>query len=167
MALRNSNFALKLFKYFKRSAASQSAPRPHCPGADLKGVYTGAEFLADVKSGKALELGKKTAVIGGGNTALDCAAAAALLGADTTVIFRKTEEWMSAGRERLEMAKEQGVKIMPLRTPAEIIGNGRVQSVCLEIMELQEPDSDGIARAIGSDTYEAVQFDSVIYAPGE
>jgi len=149
------------------------------PGAELPGVYLATEFLirANVhpdqlpedKRGK-LEIGKKVAVIGGGDTASDCLRSALRLGADeVTCLYRRTEAEMPGGKKDRELAKEEGSVYRFLTQPIRYIADvdGRVSAVeCLQC-ELGEPDDSGRRRPIpieGSNF--TVPADTVVLALG-
>ena len=102
------------------------------PGHSLGGVYYGEEFLMRVNLTKPglfsrntpnFPLGQKVAVIGSGNTALDCARTAVRFGCDVSLIFRRTEEDMRVRREEKEFAKQEGIKLEPLIRPIEIMAD--------------------------------------------
>lgn len=104
------------------------------PGTHLGGVYYGEEFLmrTNLIKQKAFGpaeinfyIGQKVAVIGSGNTALDCARAAVRLGRDVNLIFRRTEDEMYIRHEEKEFGKEEGVVFEPLVKPIEIMGNDK------------------------------------------
>ena len=89
--------------------ASKGTPAG-CPGDDLKGVFTGVEFLRAVNLGKRPTIGKQVAVIGGGNVAIDVARAAVRRGADVTLLYRRGREEMPAADEEVAEAEAEGVK---------------------------------------------------------
>ena len=89
--------------------ASKGTPAG-CPGDDLKGVFTGVEFLRAVNLGKRPAIGKQVAVIGGGNVAIDVARAAVRRGADVTLLYRRSREEMPAADEEVAEAEAEGVK---------------------------------------------------------
>ena len=90
--------------------------------------------------------GKKVAVIGGGNTAMDSVRTARRLGAERAmIVYRRSEEEMPARLEEVKHAKEEGVEFMTLHNPVEYLGDerGRVKQMRLQKMELGEPDASG------------------------
>ncbi|MFQ7010705.1 MAG: FAD-dependent oxidoreductase [Oscillospiraceae bacterium] len=101
--------------------ASKGTPAG-CPGDDLKGVFTGVEFLRAVNLGKRPAIGKQVAVIGGGNVAIDVARAAVRRGADVTLLYRRSREEMPAADEEVAEAEAEGVKFRFLSAPVEILG---------------------------------------------
>lgn len=138
-------------------------------GENLDGVLKGIEFLYRVNRGERHTLGKRVAVIGGGNTAMDAARCARRLGAqEVYVLYRRTREEMPAEEEEVREAMEEGVKFVFLVAPVRIEGNGKVERVVLQRMELGEPDSSGRRRPIpvpGSEF--PMEVDCVIAAIGQ
>src|SRR5210317_1540473 len=95
--------------------------------------------------------GKKVAVIGGGNTAMDAVRTAKRLGAERAmIIYRRSIEEMPARDEEIKHAKEEGIEFLNLNNPIEYYGddNGRVRQMRVQKMELGEPDSSGRRRPI-------------------
>ena len=151
----------------------------HIPGENLCGVYSANEFLTRINLMKAYKdgsdtpimplQGKKVAVVGGGNVAMDAARCAKRLGADVTVVYRRGEEEIPARKEEYEHAKEEGINFHLLCNPVEILAddNGWVRGLKCIRMELGEPDEKGRRRPIevpGSEFEMAC--DSVIMALG-
>ncbi|MDY3006415.1 NADPH-dependent glutamate synthase [Anaerococcus sp. AGMB00486] len=146
-------------------------------GENLNGVYSANEFLTRMNLMKAykfpeydtpVHIGKKVCVVGGGNVAMDAARSAKRMGADVTVVYRRSFEEMPARAEESHHAKEEGINFMNLHNPVEIEGeNGWVKKVKLEIMELGEEDKSGRRRPIPTGKYEEVDFDSVIISIGQ
>ena len=126
-------------------------------GEALCGVYSANEFLTrnnlmksynDVSDTPIMHA-KKTVVVGGGNVAMDAARTAKRLGADVTVVYRRTENELPARREEVEHAMEEGIVFKFLTNPVKINGeDGWVKSVRCQQMELSEPDESGRARPI-------------------
>ena len=146
-------------------------------GENLKGVYSANEFLTRVNLMKAyqsdsatpIQHGKQVVVVGGGNVAMDAARSAKRLGADVTVVYRRTENELPARREEVEHAREEGITFRMLTNPLEILGNadGGVDGVMCERMALSEPDASGRAKPVaveGSDF--RLDADCVIMAIG-
>ncbi len=138
-----------------------------CKGDDLAGVYTGIDFLKAVNLDKVPEIGKKAAVIGGGNVAIDIARTAARLGAETTVIYRRGRDEMPADKDEIAEAEEEGVRFMFLAAPAEISGSGKCEAIRVELMELGEADARGRRKPVGTGRYETIEVSSVISAIGQ
>ncbi|ASC58752.1 NAD-dependent formate dehydrogenase alpha subunit [Vibrio vulnificus] len=136
------------------------------PGSDLDGCYLGVDYLKDFVTEQRFTTGKKVAVIGGGNTAIDCARTAVRTGADTTLIYRRTRDEMPAEDYEIEEAEHEGVKFHFLTNPAQNIadGDGRVCSVKLEKMALGAPDASGRRRPEATGEYFTEAFDTVIAA---
>ncbi len=136
------------------------------PGSDLDGCYLGVDYLKDFVTEQRFITGKKVAVIGGGNTAIDCARTAVRTGADTTLIYRRTRDEMPAEDYEIEEAEHEGVKFHFLTNPAENIADeyGRVCSVKLEKMALGAPDASGRRRPEATGEYFTEAFDTVIAA---
>ncbi|MCA3951470.1 formate dehydrogenase subunit alpha [Vibrio vulnificus] len=136
------------------------------PGSDLDGCYLGVDYLKDFVTEQRFITGKKVAVIGGGNTAIDCARTAVRTGADTTLIYRRTRDEMPAEDYEIEEAEHEGVKFHFLTNPAENIADeqGRVCSVKLEKMALGVPDASGRRRPEATGEYFTEAFDTVIAA---
>jgi heterodisulfide reductase subunit A len=152
------------------SIGAHRSARLDIPGERLKGVFYGVEFLREINLRKRVEIGKKVAVIGGGNVAIDAARSALRLGTETVEIYyRRSKEEMPAISEEVEEAIREGVKIHFLASPIKINGRGRKATgmVCLR-MRLGEPDGRGRRTPIpieGSDF--KVHADSIIAAIGQ
>ena len=142
-----------------------------CQGEhDFEGVYGGIDFLRSVALKSPLEIGKKVAVVGGGNTAMDACRTAVRLGAEKVyIVYRRTQKEMPANAEEIEEAMEEGVEFKFLTNPAEILGeNGRVKAVKLQVMELGEPDASGRRSPVPVEgCFETLEVDSVIAAIGQ
>jgi dihydropyrimidine dehydrogenase (NAD+) subunit PreT len=117
------------------------------PGDDLPGVWESLPFIEALKLGVPPFVGESVAVIGGGNTAVDVAREARLLGADhVRMLYRRTRDEMPAYSFEIEEAEAEGVEVLWLTLPVRFIGGDRVQAVeCLRA-ELGEPDTDGRRR---------------------
>ena len=156
------------YKGFYVAIGAQKSSKLGIPGEDLDGVYGGVDFLREVNLGGSPEIGKKCAVIGGGNVAMDVCRTAIRLGAETTVIYRRSEEEMPADKEEIAEAKEEGVKFCFLNAPVEILGtDGKVKGIKVEIMELGGPDEKGRRKPVGTGNYETIEVDSVLAAVGQ
>jgi NADH-quinone oxidoreductase subunit F len=121
------------------------------PGENLQGVYNGLQFLCDVNLGKKFPIGKKVAVIGGGNTAIDAARVAIRLGAEeVTILYRRLQEDMPADWREIRDAIDEGVQVIPLIAPVKFVGNDSVTAIeCLR-MELGEFDASGRRKPIAA-----------------
>jgi glutamate synthase (NADPH/NADH) small chain len=149
------------------------------PGENLNGIYSANEFLTRVNLMKAylfpnydtpVKIGKRVAVIGGGNVAMDAARCALRLGADTvTIVYRRSEAEMPARREEVENAKEEGIQFRLLTNPKRFLGdeqNWVAGMECFE-MELGEPDESGRRRPVVKPGSEFVMdVDVVVVALG-
>ncbi len=139
-------------------------------GEDLKGVYGGIDFLRSVIQESPVDIGKKVAVCGGGNTAMDACRTAVRLGAEEVyVIYRRTEAEMPAEEIEIKESKEEGVIYKFLTNPVEIHEkDGSVCGMTLQIMELGEPDASGRRRPVPVEgETEYLELDSVIMAIGQ
>ncbi|AQP51344.1 NAD(P)-binding protein [Tessaracoccus flavescens] len=133
--------------------------RVDIPSADASRVVDAVSFLRDVASGERPVIGRKVAVYGGGNTAMDAARVARRLGAEeSVVVYRRTEAQMPAHEDEREGAQTEGVKMNWLRT----ITSMDEADLTVEIMEL---DEDG--KAVGTGRYEKLAADTVILALGQ
>jgi len=113
-------------------------------GEDLEGVIHAIDFLRDVNLGKPVQVGKKTAVIGGGNVAMDAVRTARRLGADSFIVYRRAREQMPADEAEIAETEDEGIVFHFLTNPKRILGtDGRMTGLeCLR-MELGEPDESG------------------------
>ncbi|MBD5401745.1 NADPH-dependent glutamate synthase [bacterium] len=146
------------------------------PGENLNGVFSANEFLTRVNlmgAGRTdcptpLKVGKKVAVIGGGNVAMDAARTAVRVGfEEVSILYRRTEKELPARLEEIRHAKEEGVQFKFLHAPVEILEkDGYVAGMKFEIMELGEPDASGRRRPVGTGEYVVEDVDTVIVALG-
>jgi len=147
------------------------------PGEQANGVFSANEFLTRNNLMKAflddydtpIQRGKKVAVIGGGNVAMDAARTALRLGAETYIVYRRSEAELPARVEEVHHAKEEGINFHLLTNPTEILvdDNGWVRGLKCVKMELGEPDESGRRRPVvipGSE-YE-IEVDTVIMSLG-
>ena len=149
------------------------------PGENLNGVYSANEFLTRINLMKAyafpetdtpVRVGKKVAVVGGGNVAMDAARSALRLGADeVSIIYRRSEKEMPARLEEVHHAKEEGVNFRMLTNPTAIHGDesGNVRAMTCVEMELGEPDASGRRRPVVKQGSEFdLDVDTVVIAIG-
>lgn len=157
------------YKGFYLAIGAQKSAPIGIPGEELEGVFGGIEFLRDVNLGGKPAVGKRCAVIGGGNVAMDVCRTALRLGAeDTYIIYRRSQAEMPADTQEVAEAMEEGVKFRFLNAPAEILGrDGRVCGLKAEIMELGEADEKGRRKPVGTGKFETIELDSVIGAIGQ
>ena len=166
---------------FKGFFAASGAGLPNfmnIPGENLIGVMSSNEYLtrvnlmdaANPESDTPVLQGKKVAVIGGGNTAMDSVRTARRLGAERAmIVYRRSEEEMPARVEEVKHAKEEGVEFMTLHNPIEYIGDerGRVKQMRLQKMELGEPDASGRHRPVAIEgAIDTIDVDEVIVSVG-
>lgn len=129
------------------------------PGESLCGVYSANEFLTRINLMRAytfpehdtpVKVGQRVAVIGGGNVAMDAARCARRLGADVSIVYRRSEAEMPARKEEVHHAKEEGIHFRMLTNPKAILGdeNGFVRAMTCVEMELGEPDERGRRRPV-------------------
>jgi glutamate synthase (NADPH/NADH) small chain len=147
------------------------------PGENLNGVFSANEYLTRNNLMKAfkedyatpIKAGKKVAVVGGGNVAMDAARTAKRLGAEVWIVYRRSEEELPARAEEVHHAKEEGINFELLTNPVEILGdeNGWVKGIKCVRMELGEPDQSGRRRPIPIEGSEfEFEVDTVIMALG-
>ena len=148
------------------------------PGENLVGVMSSNEYLtrvnlmdaANPESDTPVLKGKRVAVIGGGNTAMDSVRTARRLGAERAmIVYRRSEEEMPARLEEVKHAKEEGVEFLTLHNPIEYLGDerGRVRQMRLQKMALGEPDASGRRRPVPIEgAIETVDVDEVIVSVG-
>ena len=149
------------------------------PGENLNGVYSANEFLTRINLMKAyafpetdtpVRVGKKVAVVGGGNVAMDAARSALRLGADeVSIVYRRSEKEMPARLEEVHHAKEEGVNFRMLTNPTAIHGDesGNVRAMTCVEMELGEPDASGRRRPVVKQGSEFdLDVDTVVIAIG-
>ena len=157
------------YKGFYLAIGAQKSAKLHIPGEELEGVLGGVDFLREVNLGNKPDIGRRCAVIGGGNVAMDVCRSAVRLGAEETYVFyRRSEAEMPADPEEVREAMEEGVKFRFMSAPVEIIGaDGRVSAIKIEKMALGEPDEKGRRKPVGTGEFEIVEIDSVIGAVGQ
>lgn len=131
-----------------------------------RNVHKSLPFLRDFNLGKPMNLGKHVAVVGAGNTAMDCARAALKVPGvqDVTVLYRRTLNEMPAYREEYLEAVEDNVKFMFLTNPEHFDANGTLTA---RVMTLGEPDEQGRRRPVATDQILTLQIDTLITAIGE
>ena len=146
------------------------------PGENLINIMSSNEYLtrvnlmdaANPKTDTPMNLGKNVLVVGGGNTAMDSCRTAKRLGANVTLVYRRSEAEMPARLEEVKHAKEEGINFLTLHNPAEYIGdeNGAVAKAVLEVMELGEPDASGRRSPVATGEKVTLDVDQVIVAVG-
>ena len=146
------------------------------PGENLINIMSSNEYLtrvnlmdaANPETDTPIILGKKVLVVGGGNTAMDSCRTAKRLGADVTLVYRRSETEMPARLEEVKHAKEEGIKFLTLHNPKEYLSDkdGRVAAAVLDIMELGEPDASGRRKPEVTRKTLTIDCDQVIVAVG-
>ena len=146
------------------------------PGENFINVMSSNEYLTRVNLMDAanpdtdtpINIGKKVIVVGGGNTAMDSCRTAKRLGADVTLVYRRSEAEMPARLEEVKHAKEEGIHFLTLHNPKEYLAdeNGCVRAAVLDVMELGEPDASGRRRPVSTGKTETLECDQVIVAIG-
>ena len=164
--LRNENH------YIYIAAGAQNSAKLNISGISSEGVVDPLKLLEDVKKGNIAGYGKRIAIIGGGNTAMDVARTAfRLVGNDgkVIVIYRRTIKEMPADQGEIKAVLEEGVEVMELTSPEKIISkNGRVSAVLCSRMELGVKDQSGRRSPVKIPNSEfEVEVDTVIPAVGQ
>jgi heterodisulfide reductase subunit A-like polyferredoxin len=140
------------------------------PGEDAPGVLQGVEFLRRHNLGQPQEIGKSLAVIGGGNVAIDVACTARRLGSQVTIVYRRSREEMPAFAHEIEQALCEGVEIIYLAAPLEVVtgAGGKVVGLICQKMELGEPDASGRRKPmpIPNETFQ-LPVDMIVPAIGQ
>ena len=157
------------YKGFYVAIGAQKSAKLGVAGEELTGVYGGVDFLRAVNLGEQPAVGKRCAVIGGGNVAMDVCRSAVRLGADETyVLYRRSEAELPADPEEVREAMEEGVRFRFLTAPVEILGtDGKVTGIRVERMALGEPDEKGRRKPVGTGEFETLAVSAVISAIGQ
>lgn len=161
----------RLARSFHAVIVATGLQRPRAldvPGDGVVGIEQGLAFLrrANLNGGERID--GRVVVLGGGNTAIDCARTALRGGASSvTVVYRRTAEEMPAIPEEVDEARREGVAFRFLRAPAWVQGGGRVEAVVVSEVELGEPDASGRRRPIVTDRKEEIPADRVLLALGQ
>jgi NADPH-dependent glutamate synthase beta subunit-like oxidoreductase len=158
------------FKAFFIAIGTQECLRLGIEGEDLKGVYGGLDYLRRINLGESLAIGKKVAVIGGGNAALDAVRSARRSGSENAfILYRRGLKEMPARPEEIEECQEEGIFIQPLTQPVRFIGkNGEVKAIECVKMCLADQDASGRRKPEpipGSEF--TLEVDAVITALGQ
>jgi len=139
-------------------------------GEDAKGVFHALEFLDDINLGKNIELGKRVAVIGGGNAAIDSARVSLRTGAiEVSIVYRRSKSEMPANEMEIEDAEHEGIDLKILSSPVKILETGgKVTGLRCIKMELGEPDASGRRRPVPiPDSEFDIDVDSIVVAIGQ
>ncbi len=166
------------FKAFMVGSGAGLPNFMHIPGENYIGIYSSNEYLTRVNLMNAADpeydtpviSGKRVAVIGGGNTAMDAVRTSKRLGAERSIIiYRRSIEEMPARKEEIKHAQEEGVEFMNLHNPLEYYAdeNGRVCKMKIQKMKLGEPDASGRRRPIPIEGSEfTMEVDTVVVSVG-
>ncbi len=136
------------------------------PGEDAEGVYESLSFLRKINLGEEVPLGRNVAIVGGGNTAIDATRVALRMGADATILYRRTRKEMPADEMEIEEALHEGAILEQLVAPVKVLTKGgKLTGVECIRMELGEPDSSGRRRPepVEGSEFE-MQLDNLIVA---
>ncbi|MGD0278325.1 MAG: NADH-quinone oxidoreductase subunit NuoF [Smithella sp.] len=165
----------KDFNFIYLATGAHKSQKMGVPGEEFKNVFGGVEFLRDFNNNEdkwlkgEKTLGKKVAVIGGGNSAIDAARVALRLGAEVTILYRRLRHDMPAAEEEIKAAEDEGIKIEYLVAPLKIEdAKGKVASITCQRMKLGDFDKSGRKKPVavaGSEFTLAV--DAVIAAIGQ
>ena len=158
------------YKAIFLAVGTHQSRRLGIPGEELSGVRHGLSFLKDVNLGKRVEVGRRVAIIGGGDVAIDAARTARRLGAEEAIIvYRRSRKEMPAREEEVEEAEREGVEIHFLTSPTRILGrDGKVTGMECIRMKLGAPDASGRRRPIPVEGSEfTMDVDMVIPAIGQ
>ena len=138
-------------------------------GTELKGVHPALNFLEAVAAGQEVSLGRRVAIIGGGNAAIDSARTALRKGCEVTVFYRRERKDMPAIEEETRAARDEGAKFVFLAAPHRVIGDpkGNVKAIEIVKTRLGEYDSSGRRKPVATDEIQRFECDSVIFAIGE
>jgi NADH-quinone oxidoreductase subunit F len=141
----------------------------YLPGTELKGVVPALPFLERIASGRPSEAGRRVAVIGGGNAAVDSARSAVRMGAEATIIYRRQRKDMPAIKEEVDAAEKEGVRLAFLSAPHRILGDasGNVKGLEIAKTRLGEYDQSGRRKPVPTGEVVRVDCDTVILAVGE
>ena len=162
---------LDLQKNFDALFVATGSPksRPlNVPGEDLPQIGHGLAFLQEVNFGKRPAIGSRVAVIGGGKTAIDTARAALRLGAEVSLVYRRSREEMPASAEEVEAAEKEGVRIQFLQTPVSFAPGKKGVLMKAVRMQLGDPDETGRKKPLPISGSEfAMEIDQVFLGIGE
>lgn len=148
---------------------AQSSKKMGIQGEEMKGVIGGADFLRSMFLNGETVIGKRVAVVGGGNVAMDAVRTSVRLGAEKAmIIYRRGWDEMPAQKIEIHEAKEEGVEFYLLTAPVKVEGNGKVQKLICQQMELGKPDASGRRRPQPiPDAFIELEVDTIIAAIGQ
>jgi NADPH-dependent glutamate synthase beta subunit-like oxidoreductase len=137
-------------------------------GSELTGVFGALDFLEAEARGEPVNLGRQVVIIGGGNSAIDCARTAVRKGASATVVYRRERKDMPAIAEEVDAAEEEGVRFVFLASPHRVVGTrGKVKSLEVNKTRLGAYDTSGRRRPVDTGEVQVIACDSVVLAVGE
>jgi len=148
---------------------AQKGSKLNVEGESLSNVFSGVEFLHRINNGEKVNIGRRVMVVGGGNTAIDSSRVSRRLGAEVTVLYRRTKNEMPALRDEIRGAEEEGVKFEFLTAPVSISRNGKgsVDITCIK-MKLGEKDKSGRQRPVPIENSNfTLEADTIIAAIGQ
>jgi heterodisulfide reductase subunit A-like polyferredoxin len=151
------------------AVGAHGSRRMNVPGEDLEGVLHAVSYLRELNLGRDVRVGKRVAVIGGGNAAIDAARCAVRQGAETQIVYRRSRVEMPAIASEVEAAEHENIQLEFLAAPVRILEqDGRVAGIECVRMELSEPDESGRRRPVPLEGSEFVlDVDTVIIAIGQ
>ena len=157
------------YKGFYIAIGAQKSAKLRIPGEELVGVQGGIDFLRRVNQSGDASVGKRVAVIGGGNVAMDVCRTAVRLGAEEVfIVYRRSADEMPADKEEVAEAEAEGVVFRYLSAPVEVLGaDGKVCGLKVERMQLGEPDEKGRRKPVGTGEFEVLDIDTVLGAIGQ
>jgi len=163
------------FDYVFLAPGAHKSQRMGAEGENLPGVYGGVEFLRDFNMNESAwmrgekTIGKRVAVVGGGNSAIDAARTALRLGAEVTILYRRERQDMPAAEEEIVAAEHEGVRIEYLVAPKSIVGrDGKAVGITCQRMKLGDFDASGRRRPVAIEGSEfTLSVDAVIAAVGQ
>jgi putative selenate reductase len=149
------------------AVGAQLAKRLGLDGEDAEGIMDGIQFLRSVREGDPVPIGNQVAVIGAGDTAMDCARTAWRLGAEVTVVYRRTIDQMPADREEVRALLEEGIRVVELAKPMSLtVSDGRLAGMVCRRMEFRG-DRDAGGRKIPHEVPDSefeLPFDTMLLA---
>lgn len=160
---------LSVFSAFFVGIGLQQSRSLGLKNEDVEGVMAGLDFLEAINTGVPVDVGERAVVVGGGNTAMDVARSALRLGAQVTVLYRRTKDEMPAIEDEVIEAGEEGVEFHFLATPVEIIAkDDRLTKIRCQEMMLGDEDESGRRRPVPKEgAFFEMETDSLLMAAGE
>lgn len=157
------------YNYVYLAIGAQANTRLNIQGEDTPGVMNQLTFLSQVRRGESTGLGREVIVVGAGNSAMDVARTARRLGAEVTIVYRRTRREMPADPVEICEALEEGVRLVELAAPEKVlVSDGKVAGLVASKMKLGEPDSSGRARPVKIEGSEfQIKADTIIAAIGQ